>query len=193
MLNKSYVRRNHRRVSLFILQCIQRKKRNETAKASFSGGERDRDNKKGRRKSRKRMWTPSEQSRISLRITREKTSRWQWAGKTKKKRKRQDKHKTTRANVYPSQDVSQPPEPASTCNRCSTAIGLYFTKSNFSACSYFVVIFFYVFAPIFVFNSGSFYFGKSFVHFVTFDISMTSPAAILQRSPHSVFGSREER
>lgn len=54
---------------------------------------------------------------------------------------RQDKHKTTRAKAYPSQDVSQPPEPASTCNRCSNAIGLYFTKSNFSVCSYFVIIF----------------------------------------------------
>lgn len=61
-------------------------------------------------------------------------------------------------------------------------------------CSYFQCSnIFYVFAPIFVFNSGSFYFGSSYIHFVTFDISMTSLPAILHRSPHSVFGSREER
>lgn len=105
------------------------------SKGFFFRGRKGKRQQKREKEVQKEDVDTSEQSRVSLRITRKKTSRWQWA------RKRQDKHKTTRAKAYPSQDVSQPPEPASTCNRCSNAIGLYFTKSNFSVCSYFVIIF----------------------------------------------------
>lgn len=182
MLNKSYIRRNHRRVSLFILLYIQRKKRNETAKASFSRGERERDNKKGRRKCRKRMCTPAEQSCVSLRIT----------------------HKRRHADNEPGKGKTNTRQCEQTFIQVKISLNLQNQQAHVTDvqmfifhqiqfyCSYFVVIF-YVFAPIFVFNSGSFYFGSSYIHFVTFDISMTSLPAILHRSPHSVFGSREER
>lgn len=119
----------------------------------------------------------------------QKTWRWQWA------RKGQDKHKTTWANIYPSQDFSRPPEPASTCShRCSNVIGLYFTKSNFTVHTFTVQTFFMCLHLFLYLIQGAFILvARTFIlwpltsqwhHFLQFCTVLLTPF---------FFGSREER